>query len=703
MSIRTFFLICFFISAAAYTQEERPTIRPMRVDSPPRIDGILDEPLWQTIEPITDFRQWEPDVGEPVTERTEVRICYDSRYLYFGVRAHDREPEKIIANIFERDDNVWYDDSIAICIDSLRDLRTAYEFLTNAVGTQTDGELAEGGIWNGSWDAIWYSRSSVDQDGYSVEIAIPLFALRFKPAEEVEMGILLVRIIRRKNETAYWPELGRDHFHYNMNMYAGMAGLRGIERGVNVEVKPYAIAGHTRTPEESRYDADAGLDVKWGITPNLTTDFTFNTDFAHVESDALQFNLTRFSLFYPEKRDFFLESQDLFQFGLPSAAEVFFSRRIGIRASEEVPVLGGARLYGLVGNTNVGLLTLQTRESGGVSGENFTVARVKQNILGRSYLGGILTNRSGYDPGSDRTVGFDFRLLHGANAGISGAVARSGRPGVDDGNWFGTLSYFNTTDRFEASVRYLDIGPRFDPGIGFIQRRDQRTINLHGAYKPRPGWTGVRQLFFYGDYNRTYNYGGDIESVLASGQFDVKFQSEDLASVVVKWEEDLVPFAFEIAPGVLIPPGRYSFLQAWPGFELSTARRVSLFGGFAGGGFYGGNLTVGGLGFHIKFTPRFQVGGEVEVSDVDLPGGSFTSAISRIDLSYYFSPLLTTRLATQYSSLFEEFVFNFRLRWIYAPGSEAWLVYDEGRRFGLPGSSLRDRALVFKIVHNFNF
>jgi hypothetical protein len=696
-------LISMILPALLLSQDDQPSIKPVRVEQPPRIDGFLDEPLWRDIDPLTDFRQFDPDWGEPATETTEVRICYDSRFLYIGVRAADRDPGKLVTTVFERDGNLCQGESFIVFIDSLLDRRTAFMFESNPLGTQEDAQLSEGQAFNLSWDAIWYSKANIDAQGYTLEMAIPFFVLRFKPAEVVDMGILFRRLIRRKNEVVYWPVLGRDYTFYNMSQYATLKGMTGIERGVDVELKPYVIAGYSKSPEESEYKADAGLDLKWGVTSNLTADFTLNTDFAQVESDALKINLTRFSLFYPEKRDFFLESADLFHFGLQETAHVFFSRRIGIRGDREVPILGGARLHGLVGNTNIGLLAVRTREADGIAGENFAVARIKQNVFGRSYVGGIFTNRTGNDPEQDRTVGADCVLLHGPDAGFFGAAARSDRTGTADGNWFRTLAYFNNTDLHELLIHYLDIGPRFDPGIGFIQRRDQRTISLHGGYKPRPGWAGVRQLKFLGDYTRTYNYGGDVESVYAAGQFDVNFQTDDIASVLCHWQEELVPFDFELAPGVVVPAGRYSFFQAWPGISLSAARRVSAFGGFAHGGFYGGRLTVGGVGWRIKITPRLQIGGEVEVNDVDLPGGGFVSNISRLDLSYYFSPSLTTRLAAQYSSLFEDFLLNLRVRWLYAPGSEVWLVYDEGRRFDLPGASLRDRALVFKIVHNFNF
>jgi len=698
--------ICFLLIAApsaAQVQGEEAVVRPVRVEEAPRIDGLLDEPLWQEIKPLTDFRQYEPDNGEPASELTEVRICYDSRFLYFGVRAYDSEPGRIAARVFERDANVDEDDSFTVAIDSLNDNRTAVAFDTNVLGTKLDVQYSESGMYNHYWDAIWYARGNVDELGFTLEIAIPFFSLRFKPTEEVEMGLVLERIIRHKNETVYWPYLSRDYHFGSVSQYARMVGLRGIERGVDLEVKPYGIAGYSETAVESDYQADAGLDVKWGVTSNLTADLTLNPDFAQVESDALQVNLTRFSLFYPEKRDFFIESADLFQFGLSESADVFFSRRIGLRSGGEVPILGGARAYGLVGNTHLGLMTMQTRESGGFGGENFGVARVRHNIMGRSYVGGIFTSRRGVAEFEDTTVGGDFMFLFGTNFKIQGSLARSGRPGVETGNWFGTASVSHTTDLYDWIVRYDDIGANFDPGIGFVSRPDQRALTANVHYNPRPGWPGVRQLTFGNLYRRIENHDGVVETQTIRPGFIALFQTEDWLMVLYNDTRERAPYSFQIAPGVVIPAAEYHNRRLSIYFNSNPARRIALSASYDGGSFYGGDIRSAGLELVFKPLPRLHLGTECSLDSVDIPGGSFDSVISTLLLSYYFSPTLTTRVAAQYSSLLDDFVFNFRLRWIYAPGSEAWLVYDEGRRFGLQAPSLRDRALIVKVVYNFNF
>ena len=696
-------VLVFILAAAVCADDARPTVRPVRVETPPRIDGVLDDPVWSAVEPITDFRQREPADGEAASERTEVRICYDSHSLYIGVRVLDSDSSRLVRTIFERDGNVGQDDSLEIYIDSNGDGRTAFRFATNANGARAEAETGDFGVFNESWDAIWTSRAHVDAEGYTLEIAIPFFVLRFRPAEEVEMGLLVSRTIRRKNEFVCWPYIERDFMLTTASRYGRLAGLRGIERGKAIEIKPYAIAGHSRTATASEFDGDAGLDVKWGITPNLTADFTLNTDFAQVESDALQVNLTRFSLFYPEKRPFFIEGADLFHFGLYNRAEIFFSRRIGLRGNREVPIIGGARLHGLVGDTNVGFLSMQTAESGGIGGENFTVAMAKHNIFRRSYVGGIVTRRSGVASEEDTSFAGEFSFVLDNNLWFHGYLARSGRPGVASGNWSDNVGIFHPTDLYEWEVRYDDIGPNFDPGIGFVLRPDQRAWTLYGAYKPRPGWTGVRQLYLGLIYKRYQNYDGVLETESYFPSAQIYFHSGDMLAVEGDLTDDLIPYAFAIAPGVAIPPGIYANRQAMFHFFSSPSRPLKLNASYGQGGFYGGHMRQAIMSVLFKATPRLHMSVEASYTGAELPGGDFESTIARLYVSYFFSPNLITRVATQYSSLYEDFVFNFRLRWIYAPGSEAWLVYDEGHSFGLPGSSLRDRALIAKIVYNFNF
>ena len=694
---------CLASAATAFADDDRPVVTAVRVTTPPRIDGLLNDEVWSTVEPITDFIQQEPEVGITPVEKAEVRICYDSRFLYIGIRAYDSEPEKVLARIFERDGPVHRDDSFAIMIDSLRDRRTAFVFLTNSLGTQTDGQITAGKVRNDNWNTIWYSKGNVDSEGFTIEVAIPFFVLRFKEQEEVSMGLLISRNIPRRSAWAYWPGLSRDYDYFSMEMYATLKDLRGIERGVDLEIKPYVIAGREQTPAESETEADAGLDVKWGVTTNLTADFTLNTDFAHVESDTLQIRTDRFSLYYPEKRDFFNERKDLFDFGIQGSAQVFHSRRIGLGGSGEIPILGGARLYGLFGDTNVGLMSMQTRESGGVSGENFTVARVKQNIFSRSYIGGIVTSRRGYEPDTDDTWGLDFSLLHGPDAGLSGAVARSGRENVEEGDWFRYLTYFNFTDRFAGRVEYTDIGPDFYPGIGFINRPDQRTLALNGAWRPRPGWPGVRQLTVGGSYKRSYNYGGELEASAIGGVLGAEFQTNDGTNLNFWSEKILIPYDFELAPGYVVNAGCYQQGGFQQEISTSPARRLSGTVKYALGTLYGGNFKLCESAIAYKPMPRLAFSFEQTAWWFDLPGGRFIHAVYWAGLSYYLSPELTTRFAFQYDNIYEQLILNFRLRWIYAPRSEAWLVYDEGRRYDIPGPSLQDRALILKVVYNFNF
>jgi len=695
-------LIALLLSNQAFS-DDGEAVRPVRTETPPKIDGRLDDPLWRTIEPISGFRQQEPADGEPATERTEVRIAYDSRNLYFAIRAYDREPSKLVNSVYERDGFMPENDSFLIAIDSNDDSRTAFVFQFNALGARADAEVTENGRFNQDWDAIWNYKARIDDQGYTIEAVIPFFVLRFTPSEEVDMGLLILRRIRRKNETAYWPYITRDYYFFSVSQYGRMLGLRGIERGKNLEIKPYAIAGYSKTQEGEDYEYDAGLDVKWGVTPNFTVDLTANTDFAQVESDALQVNLTRFSLFYPEKREFFLESADLFQFGLPQRAEVFFSRRIGLRGNREVPIIGGARAYGLVGDTNIGLMTMQTDSSGGIDGENFSVARIKHNVLGRSYVGGIFTSRSGLGAQKDITLGGDYMFIFGNNITLHGTFARSNLEGEDEGNWLGVVGAYQYTDLYIWEVRYDDIGKNFDPGMGFVIRPDQRTLTLYGVLSPRPGWSGVRQLAFENVYRRIENHAGVLETRSFIPAAGITFQTEDNIRASYEDTYDFVPYSFYIAPGVIIPSGDYTNRSFTIEGITSRSRRISTYGVYWQGSFYGGDITGGYLGLLYKPASWLHLSLEDSHNRVVVPGGEFDSNISRLFISYYLSPDIMTRVAAQYSSLFDDFVLNFRLRWIYAPGSEAWLVYNEGRRFDLPGSSLRDQAVILKIVHNFNF
>jgi len=677
---------------------------PLRIEEPPRIDAVLDEEFWDRAGVIDGFIQKDPHDKDPATEKTEVRICYDSKHLYFGIRAWESEPARLVRSVYERDGFMPADDSFLIAIDSNSDNRTAYVFEMNTVGARTDIELSEQGSFNIDWDAIWDYAVHVDSKGFTIEAVIPFFVLRFSPSDNVDMGLLIKRRIRKNNEDANWPYLSRDHNFMMVSQYGRLTGLDGIERGKQVEVKPYVIGGFSDQVDESRdYELDAGLDVKWGITSGLTADLALNPDFAQVESDDLRVNFTRFNLFYPEKREFFLERADLFQFGLPHRAEVFFSRRIGIREGNEIPIIGGARAYGLIGNTNLGLLSLQTSHSGDFLSENFTVGRVKQNIFGRSYVGGILTSRQGDPSHRDITAGGDFMFLVKNNLRFHGLLSKSNRPGESSEDWFGSFGALQFNDKYNWEIRYDDIGKNFDPGIGFVTRPDQKTWTAFGEWTPRPGWRGVRQLNFRALYKKTENHRNVLETDRFQLVSAVNFQTDDRLHTTFNHVADNVPYPFEIAPGIIIPPGEYENNEVAFGVAMTPSRPVSGRFNYYTTSFYGGRIHGTVFGILVRPFSFLHLRFDEDFSDVSVPGGSFHSALSRFFASYYLNSRLSTRMAIQHSSLYGDFVLNLRVRWIYARGSELWVVYNEGRQFDRPEPSFRERALMLKIVHNFNF
>jgi hypothetical protein len=587
----TVFLFLACANASASIRSEA-IVQPVRAERPPRLDGVFDDAIWSRIEPITEFFQWDPDPGEPISERTELRIAYDQRNLYFAFRCHDRNPNKIVSDLFERDSQLWNDDSVVIAIDSNNDNRTAFEFRTNLNCARGDRQLVEGGKANPSYDPVWSCAARRDENGFSIEIQIPFYALRFKPTEEVEMGLIVGRDIPRRKEYSHWPVLPRNYTLHNVSQYGRMVGLRGIERGVDMEIKPGLIVGRTETPEMNELDSDVSLDVKWGVTPSLTSDFTLNTDFAQVENDSLEVNLTRFSLLYPEKREFFLESPDLFQFG-PQQAQAFFSRRIGIRDGREVPLLGGARLYGLAGDTNIGVLAMRTRTVDGIDGENFVVTRVKQNLLDRSYIGGIFTSRTGVEGEEDRTFGLDASYVFGTNSTLFASIAKNeGRPSVESGEWFYHAFASYDTDLLSGRVAYMDIGQNYEPGIGFVPRPDQKNLSLSGSFNPRPSWELVRQMELALDYERIETHEKVVETQKGRFAMTANFDTGDRLWFSSEVNNELIPAPFEIAPDVFVPGGSYGFRQFEIGGSLYEARRLTGSLSFRWGGLYGGHLSA---------------------------------------------------------------------------------------------------------------
>ena len=364
------------------------------VEEAPRIDGVLDEPMWAAILSITGFKQRDLVDGVFASEQSEIRIAYDRNALYFALQLYDEEPDQIRRSILQREGRIDQDDRVIIAIDTFFDRRNAYIFELNSFGTQGDAYITDETMtladWN--WEGVYRSEGRVTDDGWVLEVAIPFTTIRFSDAGTPKMGVAFYRSIRRKNENAYWPHIPQ-RFRagiFQVSQYAELTGLQNLRRGRYIEVKPFGIVGAQRISDVGDTDflEDAGLDVKYSITSNLTLDATLNTDFAQVEADNVQINLTRFNLFFPEKREFFLERAGLFSFGDQREAEVFFSRRIGL----DNDIIGGGRLTGTVGPMSLAFLNLQTGDSDDLTGANNGVARVRADLSDRANIGGIFTN-----------------------------------------------------------------------------------------------------------------------------------------------------------------------------------------------------------------------------------------------------------------------------------------------------------------------
>jgi hypothetical protein len=474
-------------------------IRAVRTTDQIYVDGVLNEPAWDQVTPATDFRQQEPNEGVPAAERTEVRVLYDDKYLYAGIRAFDSEPDKINARELTRDASFSNDDKIEILLDTYHDRRNAYRFAVNPLGAQQDALITdEGRDVNLSWDAPWLSSGRRDRTGYTVEIAIPLTTLRYTEGAPV-WGFNVARIIRRKNEENLWTSWQRSFGLERVSQAGELAGVEGIHRRRLMEFKPYVTSGWKqgvpligREGFDSGLHGTAGLEVaKIGITPSLTAELTVNPDFGQVEVDQQVINLTRFSVFFPEKRDFFLENSGIFLFGREESNQLFFTRRIGLTEDgQPVPIDYGAKITGKIGPYNAGFLQVQTRKLGdentapGIPREHFTVARVKRDIFGRSYIGAMFANRQGGASADyNRGAGIDTELNFTDHWRLFGFLMGTATPGAHSGFLSGRLDskYENDLVRFIAV--YENIGSNFNPEIGFVERNGIRQYFGQAAYK----------------------------------------------------------------------------------------------------------------------------------------------------------------------------------------------------------------------------
>lgn len=669
--------------------DDAPTYEARRVDSPPRIDGDLSDPVWEEAAPAFRLWQQEPDPGKEATEITEVRVLRDRDNLYFGILCRDREPGKVKASTKAREGELWTDDHIRILLDTFLDRRNAYVFEINPAGAIRDG-LAKGDYSDYSWDGIWEGRARRTAEGWSIEIAVPTRTITFKPGLNT-WGFNVERQIIRKHETDRWASPRRDA-NFSTPALAGLlTGLDGLDQGKGLSIRPYAALHGTRdlaagTPRDNRFDA--GFDVYKSLTGNLNAVFTYNTDFAETEVDSRQINITRFPLFLPEKRSFFLEGATIFDFGvgLGSSFIPFFSRRVGLVSGEQVPILAGGKLWGRLGNTNLGVLDVGTKavDDLGLPRRNLFVARVKQNVLDESYVGAIVTDGDPEGANPNSLFGVDFvyqtsRFRGDKNFIAGGWAVYSRNPSGRDRpyGWGFQVDYPN--DRIDTSLTYKVFGEGLDPALGFLPRPGIRNLTYNFEYKPRPQRWGIRRLNFEAYANLVWQTEGRLESrSLWLSPLSVTLDSGDYFEAGYNSYYEYLEEPFEIAENVVIPAGVYRYDRASGGFSTGSQRWWQLSAWAVLGTFYNGRLNQyeGSFGFHPNAALNTSLG--FEYVEGRLATGDFIQRLLQWKLAYAWSPDLNLNLYLQYDNVSQNVGVNARLRWTVKPGTDLFVVWNHG-------------------------
>ena len=716
--------------------EGRATLRAIRLDAPLQLDGQLDERVYFTVPPVTDFIQQEPDEGAPARDQTEVWVMFDRDTFYVAARCWSTDPERIIANEMKRDSyNMFGNETFSVVLDTYYDRRNGFNFITNALGALFDATITNERTPNLDWNAVWDVRAGRFEQGWTLEMAIPFKSLRYRTGPSQIWGINFQRNVASTNETSFLTPIPAALAFQGMFRFSSAPTLVGVEvpeSGTRLEVKPYAISDVTTdlnaTPRLSNQPGgDFGVDVKYGVTQALTADLTYNTDFAQVEVDEQQVNLTRFSLFFPEKREFFLEGQGIFDFGGGfrggptayyfrgerfggSAPVLFFSRRIGLNEGRTVPIQGGGRLTGKVGPYSIGLLDVQTGDESvsGTAPTNFAVARLKRDVLRRSAVGALFTGRSVAveAPGASYTYGVDGVFSFYDNLNINTYLARTRTPGRrgDDASYQTQLEY--SGDRWGFVLDRLGVGANFNPEVGFLRRDDFRRSFGSFRFSPRPrSIAAVRKFLFEGSLDYIADGAGLLETRLQQGIFGIEFENGDRFFGGATDNYEFLKEPFDIHKDVTIPVGGYSFTSARVVYALGQQRGVS--GGltFDRGQFFGGEWTsVGYFRGRVNLSPQLSVEPSLSFNWIELPQGAFTTELVAARAIYTLTPRMFVAALLQYNSGADSLGTNIRLRWEYQPGSELFVVYTDERDTLTPRfPGLENRAFVVKFNRLFRF
>jgi len=719
------------------TQAGVPVTRASRVASAPLVDGdVLGDPAYTDVPAVSGFVQSRPFEGEPSSERTEVRIVYTADTLYFGVVCYTADASSIIVADSRRDSDLTETDSFQIILDTYHDGLNGFVFGTNPAGVEYDGQLTNegqgsgggtgrpggsqqqrgsGGGFNVNWDGAWQVSTQVTDIGWTAEIAIPFRTLRYPSTEGQTWGLNFQRNIRARNEQAYWSPLPRQ---FNLNRLSLAGELQGltVPPQRNLQLVPYALgeAVHRREDGSNDSTGDVGVDLKYSVTPSLTLDATYNTDFAQVEVDDQQVNLDRFNLFFPEKRPFFLENAGLFSVGQQGAVDIFFSRRIGLGAGgEPIPILGGGRLSGKVGtNTNIGFLNLQqdSVSADGSPQQNVTVARVRQDLDNRSNVGAILVNRQATgdlagDADYNRTYAVDGRWGIGQGGIVSGFAASTDTPELDGGDTHAfSLSGQHESSWSRVSLGYTEVAPDFNPEVGFLAREGYRQANASFFTTFRPddvlGLHEIRPHAFHSTY-------WDYETGIHETQFThidnhLEWRNGYELHTGMNITQEGVFRPFEIFPGVVVPPGAYDHKEAQ--IVGNTNRGAPVIGEVRTifGGLFGGDRTTIEPSITVRSGETFNANLAWSYNDLRLPGGDFTTNLVRLRTSYSFTTRMFFQALIQYNDRADLWSSNLRFGWLSDANTGLFVVYNDLQGIGAAVPSSAGRTLTLKYSYLFD-
>ena len=707
---------CFFFLFSGKPSFAQTSAKAIRVNTPPTIDGHINEAVWDQAYPIDQFVQREPNPGEPVSEKTIISVCYDNNYLYFAIKCYD-DPKKITAKEMARDVSLGNDDRVQIILDTYLDHRNGYWFQIGPRGSIGDALISENGAsMNKEWDALWNGKSSINSEGWEAELSIPFKTIGFDPNSTV-WGMKLIRNIKRKLEASYWPIANLNTHRFQISDSGILEGLEGITQGIGLDIAPYVIGGmNTKIGEKNKYKADAGLDLFYQITPRLKASVSVNTDFAETEVDDRQINLTRFSLYFPEKRDFFLDGSNYFKFGIEgddnnsyrNSVVPFFSRRLGLDNNGNIlPVLYAAKVTGTQNNWNIGLMNISDEREYGNS--HLSVGRISRNLGKQSSIGVIGTMGNAVSTDENLVGGIDLKLAtskfqKNKNLTFTMFGLISDAQGKRDKNtsWGADIAFPN--DFLFFGLGHFEVAENFVAGIGFVPRNNIKATYGNFSLGPRPGKWGILQV----KTGVGFNYVTNFDQVMVTRELKlsplgIRFKSGEEFYYSVNQQYEFLANDFNIFPGFVIPKNEYTFW--YHNIQLLSAGSRNLAGSVSAGSgdFYNGRRGDLKLSVAYKVAVPLYIGGNYSINNVILPEGDFTARIYQLNMNILFCPSITLYNYFQYDNATEKMGWQSRFQWIVKPGNEIILAWTSG--WTKPDNTIvmNESALRLKLKYNIRF